>query len=176
MLENKNLRKMLGTAAILTLAVAGWSGAAWAQGQAARPRPRAMQAMRLGPGFMLGRMARQLGLTDQQKQDIRAIVQNHRDQLRSLMQESAKLQQQLRTAIENNDPATIDTLALPLGQAQANIAKLRAQIYSEVIGKLTPEQQAKAKQLQQQFQQRRQRMQARMQQWLQNRANNSAAK
>ncbi len=164
MFEKSNVRKMLGAAAIFTLVVAGWSGAVWAQGQAGpRPVMRAMQAMRMGPGIMLGRMARQLGLTDQQKQDIKGVVQSHRDQLKSLAQENAKLHQQLRTAIQNNDAATIDSLAPSLGQAEANVAKLRAQVFSEVMSKLTPEQQAKAKELQQQFQARRQRMQQRMQ-------------
>jgi Spy/CpxP family protein refolding chaperone len=177
MFENKRLRKILGTAAIFTLAVAGWSGAVWAQGQAAPPGPaaRAMRGMRMGPGFMLGRMARQLGLTAQQRQDIRAVVQSHRDQLRTLMQENAKLRRQLRAAVQNDDQAAINALAVPLGQAEANMATLRAQIHSEVMSKLTPAQQDKAKQLQQQFQERLQQRRQRMQQRMQNRANNGGA-
>jgi len=164
--REKSHRRILGVAAVFALVAAGWSGAAWAQGQAApmRPGARLMRPLAMGTLMMPGRIARQLGLTDQQRQDIRAVVQSHRDQMKPLVEQSRQLQRQLREAIEANDTAAIDSLAVPLGQAQANLAKLRAQVRAEVFAKLTPDQQARAKQLEERFQQQRDRMQQRLQQ------------
>lgn len=153
MLRDSRARKVLGAAAIFAFVAAAWTGVVWAQGQAGRMGPggRAMGPFGMGRMVMMGRIIRQLGLTAQQRQDIRAIVQSHQDQIKPLAGQAVKLHQQLQAAIAANDAATIDSLAGALGQLQADGAKLRAQIRSEVFTKLTPDQQAKARLLEQKF-------------------------
>lgn len=113
----------------------------------------------LGLGFALGR----LDLTDAQRQQIRTIVQGHRQEFQALAERRRAAQQALQAAMtaEPLDEAAIRSASATLAEVQADAAVLRAKIRREVFAVLTPEQQAKAKALREEartrFEQRRQR-------------------
>jgi Spy/CpxP family protein refolding chaperone len=85
---------------------------------------------------------RQLNLTDQQKQSIKAIRQRVGFQLRSLRQQYAQLDNQLEEAIygEAFDPKRVEELSAQAGQKLADISKMQASIEAEFRQILTPDQ------------------------------------
>jgi protein CpxP len=108
-------------------------------------------------------MLRQLDLTDQQRQQVRTIMQSHKADFQ-------QIHQRIRAAFDAQhaaanatpaDEATIRAKATEVGAAEGDLAVLMARVRAEVFQILTPDQQAKAQQLQQQ---RAQRMQERRQQ------------
>jgi hypothetical protein len=85
---------------------------------------------------------RQLNLTEQQKQSIKAIRQRVGLQLRSLRLQYAQLDNQLEEAIygEAFDPKRVEELSAQSGQKLAAIARLQASIETEFRQILTPDQ------------------------------------
>jgi Spy/CpxP family protein refolding chaperone len=85
---------------------------------------------------------RQLNLTDQQKQSIKAISQRVGFQLRSLKLQYANLDNQLEEAIygEAFDSRRVDELSAQSGQKLAEITRLQATIEAEFRQILTPDQ------------------------------------
>jgi protein CpxP len=169
------------TAGLAALAIAGMAGSmGYAQQPAAQEGPfRAGRMGRVGPGGPGGFAGRfglplgQLDLTDGQRDQVRTIVDNHRVELQLLgqrMQEARKAMRQAETADAFNEGA-IRAASDTLHAAMTDGAVLRARMRSEVLQVLTPEQRAKARQLQaereQRLQQRQQRMKERMQNRLQ---------
>jgi periplasmic protein CpxP/Spy len=111
-------------------------------------------------------MLRQLDLTDQQRQQVRTIMQNHKSdfqQVRERMHTAMAAQHAAGTATPP-DEATIRAKATEVGAAQGDLAVLLARVRTEVFQILTPEQQAKAQELQAQRAQRREQMRERFQQ------------
>jgi periplasmic protein CpxP/Spy len=114
-----------------------------------------------GPGGALGRGARgfgpgpalalrELNLSDAQRQQVRDIMQRHRD-------ENRQAADRLRTAMEAQrkavntvpvDEGLIRSTSQALAGAQTEMAVRQARMQSEIFAILTPEQQDKAKQLQ----------------------------
>ena len=130
-------------------------------------RPRGPQ-MGMGAGGPLAGLrlrAGQLGLTDDQKAQLKAIVQSHLDEWKALADKARQARGALDAAVTADvpDEATIRQLSAALAAVQADMAVARAKARAEVFHMLTPEQQAKAKQMQQMAQQRLQRMRSRMQ-------------
>ena len=101
------------------------------------------------PFMRFSRMARQLGLSDAQKQEIRSIAQSHRVEWRGLAERAKTARQSLRqaeTAAVVND-AAIREQASQLAAVQADMAVARAHAHAEFWKVLTPEQRAKAESL-----------------------------
>lgn len=109
-----------------------------------------------GPGWRGDRRGggfpglRELNLTDAQREQVRDVMQRYRDE----MQETGR---RLRTAHEAQQQAVqtvpvneglIRSTSETLAAAETDMALLRARIHSDVWTLLTPEQQAKAKELQ----------------------------
>jgi Spy/CpxP family protein refolding chaperone len=115
-----------------------------------------------GPGLML----RQLNLTDQQKQQVKGIFEQHKPELQQVRERIHTAIQAQRTAAEANPPddAAIRAKATDVASAEADLAVALAHIRSEVFAILTPEQQQKAQELKQQHEQQRAEMQQRWQQ------------
>jgi periplasmic protein CpxP/Spy len=118
------------------------------------------------PGFAL---LRGLDLTDQQRQQVRTIMDNHKSEFQ-------QVRQRIRTAFEAQhaaatatppDEATIRAKATEVGAAQGDLAVLMAKVRGEVFQILTPDQQAKAQQLQAQRAQRAEQRREKMQQFRQ---------
>jgi protein CpxP len=104
-----------------------------------------------GPGHhhRLGVIAQELNLTQDQKDKIKAIIASHKDQLLAGMTQVKQSHQQLFDAVHGDkfDEGAIRAASQGLAAAQTEMHVLRGQIVSEVRSVLTPEQQAKAKDL-----------------------------
>ncbi|RPJ85020.1 MAG: periplasmic heavy metal sensor [Acidobacteria bacterium] len=125
--------------------------------------------MGFGRDLLAPRLARQLGLTQDQRAEIRTVMESHRVEAKALADKGQPTRQQLHDAIVSNNTAGIDALAQQLGQLQAETAKLRARVRAEVLSKLTPEQLDKLKTLEAQAQERMKERQERMKEMAQQR-------
>jgi protein CpxP len=108
----------------------------------------------------------QLGLSDQQRQQVRTVMEQHREELRALGEKvgaAHKAQHDAVMAVPF-DEGQVRARANELAAVQADMAVLRARIHNEVFQVLTPEQQAKAEQLRAE---RTQRAAERRQRWSQ---------
>ncbi len=92
---------------------------------------------------------RRLGLSDDQKQQIRGILKSHAPELSSQRDAARSGRQALREAMAAQplDEGRIRQQALALGEVRADGAVLRARIRSEIWPLLTVEQQEKAQRL-----------------------------
>lgn len=108
-----------------------------------------------GPGLAGGlRMALgQLNLTDDQKQQIKAIMANHKDDFTALAGRALPARRALVDAIAAGDEAAIRQRSGELSAVQTDGALLAAKVHAEVFKVLTPEQQQKAESLRKQAEQ-----------------------
>ncbi len=85
---------------------------------------------------------RQLDLTDQQKQEIRAIQQRVGDRIPMLQNAHRQLDLQLTDAIygENFDPKRVEELAAQVAEKQGELIKLRASVEAQLRQVMTPDQ------------------------------------
>jgi periplasmic protein CpxP/Spy len=123
---------------IVTVAVLS-VGAMFAQS----PRPR-MQGRMQQPGMHLGRMADELGLTDEQKAQAKEIFQSARQTTAPLHQQMRDARKQLADDVKTN--ASQDVIAKDSSQVGAlsgQLAAQRAQTFQKFYGILTDEQKAK---------------------------------
>jgi Spy/CpxP family protein refolding chaperone len=121
-----------------------------------------------GPGLPL----RELGLTDAQREQVKAIFDSHKDEFQAIGErlKTAHQSQQAASEVQPFDEAAIRAASANIAAVQADAAVLRAKVHAAVFQVLTPEQQEKAKALKaereknraerrEQFQQRRQQRQ-----------------
>jgi protein CpxP len=139
-------------------------GGRWGQrGPGARFERQAGFARGFGIGVALGR----LNLTDQQRDVIRTINQNHKTEFEALRQRMRTANEAMRAAMgaEVVDENAVRAASVQAGEVRTEQAVLRARIRNEVWNVLTPEQKAQAtalkQQAQQRMEQRRQRMEER---------------
>jgi protein CpxP len=156
------------TASVLAAAMVAAAAPAFAQGPGPGPGPRPgrMGAMgRMGGMGDFGFNLRQLNLTDTQREQVRAIHEQHREELRAIAERHRTAGEAMRKAVAADpvDEAAIRTASAALADVQADGAILRAKVRQEVFKVLTPEQQAQAKTLRAQREQRMQDRQKRMQ-------------
>lgn len=83
-----------------------------------------------------------LGLTDEQKAQIKGIFQNHRTAAAPLVQQLRAQGKQLKTVIETApvDEAAIRAQAAQVSTVKADLAVLRAHLIQDILGVLTPAQ------------------------------------
>jgi Spy/CpxP family protein refolding chaperone len=93
--------------------------------------------------------AKRLGLSDDQKEQIRGVLKAHAGEIEAQMQAAQTGNKALREAmsVQPLDEAKIRQQALALGGVRADGAVLRARIRSEIWPILTPDQQEKAKEM-----------------------------
>jgi Spy/CpxP family protein refolding chaperone len=104
--------------------------------------------MRAGPLGTMRRGLAQLGLSDEQKQQIKTIVQSRRADVQSFRQQLRQARRGVADAIANDaDEAAIRARSAELAKVQADLAVFLAEIRKQVAGVLTPEQKTKAKEL-----------------------------
>jgi Spy/CpxP family protein refolding chaperone len=124
-----------------------------------------------GPGGLGGRMGGPRGggprgggplgmigadLTEQQREQVRAIRERYAEQLRPAMERSRNARQAIAKAV--TDGTDYRGFAAELGQAEGELALLHAQIQSEVHGVLTAEQKQKLDERRKAMETRRQEM------------------
>ena len=102
-------------------------------------------------------MLRQLDLTEEQRAQVRQVMDSHRDELRAVgekLRAAHKAQQSAVTAAQFDEQA-VRAQAADLATLTADAAVLQAKLHSEVFAVLTPDQQAKAAELKAQREARR---------------------
>jgi len=112
-------------------------------------------------GPMMGFFARQLNLTDDQKAQMKALMQKEHPTMKPLFQQQRQIDLQLRQYAEGNfDQAKVQALANQKAQVEAQITVQETRIHNQMYQLLTPDQQSKLKDLEAQHEAR---MQERMQ-------------
>jgi protein CpxP len=165
MSKNIKLRWVTGLVVMGVAVVAIAVGVTHAQQPSGQPAGQAMRGghgMMGGPGMMGGRGMlgggrglaalrmglAQLNLTEPQKEQVKAILQGHREKAQAFAAQGRDAGRALHEAIADGaDEATIRAKAADVAKVQADLAVFGAQLRKEVLGVLTPEQQAKAKEL-----------------------------
>ncbi len=100
----------------------------------------------------MGFMAKELGLTDAQKQQIKTLMESQRTATRPLMLQMAQNRAAMITATTGGafDQAKVQALATQQSQIMAQFMVQKANLHSQIYNTiLTPEQKAKADQLRQ---------------------------
>ena len=154
---NRRIRTTMAVTAGAALLATGLATAAFAQGPGRRGG--------FGPGmgrggFPLG----QLELTDTQRQQVRDVMQRHREDMQQAGQRLRDARDAQRQAVETFpvNEGLIRSTSQTLANAQTDMALVQARVRGEIWTLLTPEQQARAKELQTQRESRmKQRMQRR---------------
>jgi Spy/CpxP family protein refolding chaperone len=102
-----------------------------------------------GPGGPAGLPLRELGLTDAQHEQVKAIMESHRDDQKAIGDRMQTARKALHDAIAADafDETAIRAAATQVGTVEGDAAVLQAKIHGEVIAILTPEQLKKAKEL-----------------------------
>jgi Spy/CpxP family protein refolding chaperone len=149
----KDSKVRLGVGLVVATLVVGTIaiGVTYAQ-QAVPPRGGMMMGARglMGGGRLLALRhgLAQLGLSDQQKQQIKGIVSGRKDKIQAFAGQVRDARRALGDAIANDaDEATIRQKSADLAKVQADVAVFGAQLRKDVFSVLTPDQQAKAKTL-----------------------------
>ena len=145
---------------IATLAVL--MGSVMARSQStddAAPAPpmHAHHHMGAGMGGHMGFFARELNLTDDQKTQMKALMQKEHPTMKPLFQQERQIDQQLRQYVEGSfDAAKVQALAAQKAQIQAQITVNETRIHNELYQLLTPDQQSQLKQIEAKHDARRQ--------------------
>ena len=98
----------------------------------------------------LGSVVAHLDLTDAQKDQLKGIMDSHRDESKGLGDRAMKARQALRAAVtaDTVDEGLIRTRAAELATIESDLAVAQARIHADVFRILTPEQQAQAREAQ----------------------------
>jgi Spy/CpxP family protein refolding chaperone len=115
-----------------------------------------------GPGGRMGMGVDVRDLTDAQQTQIKAIREAHADALRPAMDRVQNARQALNTAVLTGT-GDIRGVALEIGAAETELAFQQAQIETEIIAVLTPEQKQKMLDRQKEMDARRAEMEQRRQ-------------
>jgi protein CpxP len=91
----------------------------------------------------------QLDLTDAQREQVREVMQRHRDAMQTAGTQLREAHDAQRAAVETApvNESLIRSTSQALANATTEMALVRARVHTEVWSLLTPEQQEKAKQL-----------------------------
>jgi periplasmic protein CpxP/Spy len=182
----RSLAGMFGAAAVAAVVT---TGVVHAQAQDGAGAPPARHERRgpggpggpggFGRGGFGGPMAvlRQLDLTEEQRAQVRQVMENHRAELRASgerVMAAHRAQNDAVTAAQF-DEQLVRTKAAELAAVEADAAVLQAKVHSEVFAVLTPEQQAKAAELKAQRQARMQQFRERARERVKERQQRRAA-
>src|SRR6266567_2763454 len=134
---------------LLTAALAILMGSVIARSQTADASP-PMQGHEFGMhGHRMGFFAKQLNLTDEQKTQMKAVMQKEHPAMKPLFQQQHQIDQQLRQYVEGTfDQAKVQALATQKAQIQAQMTVAQTRIHNELYQLLTPDQQSQLKQMQ----------------------------
>jgi protein CpxP len=123
-------------------------------GQGGGGRMRQGMMMRDGAMAMVRMNLAQLGLSDEQKQQVKTILGNHQGDFQALRQRALPARRALADAVAAGDETTIRQKSGDLAAVQTDTALLAAKVRAEIFKILTPEQQQKAQDLTKQRQSR----------------------
>lgn len=106
-----------------------------------------------GPGFGMGHeigfYIKNLDITEEQQTQMKAVLQKEHSTMKPLMQQMHQMEQQLKQYEEGTyDAAKVQTLVAAQAQTLVQLKVNETRIHSELYQMLTPDQQAKLKELQ----------------------------
>ncbi len=144
----------------LVAALAVLLGSAIAKSQTADAAPPPMHGFGMD-GHMMGFFAKYLDVTDDQKAQMKAVLQKERPTLQPLLQQVHQMEQQLKPYEEGTfDAAKVQAAVAQQSQTLVQLKVEETLIHNELFQLLTPEQQSKLKEFEAN---RAARMQQRMQ-------------
>ncbi len=140
----KSLRKGFVALVLLTAVAVGAtivSGNAWAD-RGGRCACSERDDGWKGHGRQGHRLVKELGLSNDQKEQIKAVFRKHRDEIAPLRKEMVSERRELRTMIQSDKPdeAALREQAKKIAATGGNLAVRRAKMFQEVRAVLTPEQ------------------------------------
>ena len=100
-----------------------------------------------GRGELGAKFAEKLNLTDAQKEQIRTIHQQTREQNRAFFESFRETREQLREARRANDTAKADALKATLESQHAQMKQIRDAERQRILSILTPEQRTQFEQM-----------------------------
>ncbi len=111
-----------------------------------------------GPMGILGPALRALNLTDEQREQVKGVMQSHRADFKQVGDKMRAAREGMGALVDADtlDEAAIRAKSLEVASAEADAAILNARVRAEVYAFLTPEQLDKAKELKAAMQLRRQ--------------------
>jgi Spy/CpxP family protein refolding chaperone len=99
-------------------------------------------------GHMMGFPFKQLDLSDEQRTQVKAVMQKEHSTMKPLMQQLHGMQEQLKQYSEGTyDEAKVQTLVAAQSQTLVQLKVEETRIHSEIYQLLTPDQQAKLKEI-----------------------------
>lgn len=105
-------------------------------------------AMHRMHGHMMGFYGKALNLTDDQKTQMKAIMQKEHPTMKPLFQQERQIDQQLRQYVEGPyDEVKVRALAAQKSQIEVELTVAHARIHSQMYQLLTPDQQSKLKEI-----------------------------
>lgn len=136
---------------LLVAAMAVLLGSVIAKSQTASdaPPPPPMHGHGFGmEGHGMGFFARSLNLTDDQKAQMKTIMQKEHPAMKPLMQQQHLIDQQLRQYVEGPyDEAKVRTLAAQKAQIEVELTVTQTRVHNQMYQLLTADQQAKVRQM-----------------------------
>jgi periplasmic protein CpxP/Spy len=137
---------------LLIAAMAVLLGSAIAKSQTATdatPAPAHHQGHGFGmEGHRMGFFAKQLNLTDDQKAQMKTIMQKEHPAMKPLFQQQHQVDQQLRQYVQGTfDEAKVRTLAAQKAQIQVELTVAETRVHNQMYQLLTADQQAKLKEI-----------------------------
>ena len=134
-------RHLMRFSVVAALAV----GMAFAQAPSTTAQPGSGKAAIRSRAVVRRRIAQALNLTDAQKQQAQAIIQQTRQTVQPLRQQSKQNRQALMAAVKaGKGDVEIHQLALTQGNLAGQLVAARAEALAKFYSMLTPEQRAKA--------------------------------
>jgi len=99
-------------------------------------------------GHRMGFFAKALNLTDDQRAQMKTIMQKEHPAMKPLFQQQHQIDLQLRQYVEGTfDQAKVQALAAQKAQVQVQLTVAQTRIHSEMYQLLTPDQQSKLKEM-----------------------------
>jgi Spy/CpxP family protein refolding chaperone len=136
---------------LLIAAMAVLLGSAIAKSQTAADAPPPSPMHGHGYGMhehMMGFYAKALNLTDDQKTQMKAIMQKEHPTMKPLMEQQHQIDLQLRQYVEGTfDPVKVQALAAQKAQVQVQLTVAETRVHNELYQLLTPDQQSKLKEM-----------------------------
>jgi Spy/CpxP family protein refolding chaperone len=139
---------------LLIAALAVLMGTAMAQSQtsADAPPPQPMHGhghgMGMGMDGHMGFFAKQLNLTDDQKAQMKAILQKEHPAMKPLFEQQHQIDVQLRQYVEGSfDQAKVQALAAQKAEIQAQMTVAETRVHNQLYQLLTADQQSQLKQM-----------------------------
>jgi periplasmic protein CpxP/Spy len=134
---------------IAALAVVMSSAIAWSQTTADAPPPPPAHPHGFGmEGHRMEFLAKQLNLTDEQKTQMKAVMQKERPTIKPLRQQQHQIDLQLRQYVQGPfDQAKVQALATQKAQIQAQLTVAETQVHNQLYQLLTADQQSQLKQM-----------------------------